>query len=366
MTVDADAVDGPGPLNGVRDVGGVRVGHAHEDGPDGRGSGVTVVIFDRLTPLGVDVRGGGPATRETDLLRDGASVRGAHAVVFSGGSVFGLAAADAVAAGLSETGVGVRPTPQSPAVPIAPAACLFDLGAGAPWGVGGPPYARLGAAALAAARADAGRDDPDLGAFGAGRGARAGRGAGGVGEASLRFRPPGTPGAVTVAALVAANPVGDPLMSPGDAPWAWPLERVWRGAHEFGGRRPDPAEAAGPTLMPEGSKLSEGAAAPRLNTMLALVVTDAPLQASRLTRVAAMAQDGFALSVKPAHTPYDGDIVFAAAVADVEPAVPETPAAWRGVDLVATTTWVGAAAAECVARAVARAVFAAREAGAGS
>ncbi|MEL6977318.1 MAG: P1 family peptidase [Pseudomonadota bacterium] len=344
-----------GPLNGLADIEGLRVGHAAaEDRP----TGVTIVLCDALTPASVDVRGGGPATRETDLLRHGASVGAAHAILLSGGSVFGLAAADAAARRLSSQGVGLIPTPGAPPVPIAPAACLYDLplAAAEGWSESGPPYARLAEAALDNAKKD-GRAAPRLGAVGAGRGARAGAYPGGLGEASLDLG-----GGLVVAALTAANPVGSPYMSDGRSFWAWPLERAWRGAPEFGGARPVAETSAPAPPHPNDAKLPADAAtllqaAPAtraplsLNTALSIVATNAPLTSAELHRVAVMAHDGFARAVRPAHTPFDGDTVFALGTGRG----PTPPAAKR----LALVGLIGAAASDCLARALCRGVHAA-------
>lgn len=315
-----------GPLDALCDVAGLAVGHAQAaDAP----TGASVVLLDHFSVAAVDVRGGGPATRETDLLRSGASVRGAHAIVFSGGSVFGLAAADGVVEALSEAGVGLRPAPNTPPVPIAPAAAIYDLrGLGlAEWSsAGGAPYRILGAAALAASQ----KDDASLGAIGAGAGARAGDGPGGLGQASFAFEAPSGAGqAPTVAALVVANPVGAPIGFPGDG-----LD-------------------APEHPLPLGGKLS--AAPISLNTTLMVAATDADLTPDEATRFAMMAQDGLARAVRPAHTPYDGDIVFALATGARPLSLASKPER-----LLAVTT-LGAAAADCIARALHRGVAAARE-----
>ena len=211
----------PGARNLLTDVAGLRVGNA--DSARLR-SGTTVVVADRGAAAGCDVRGGAPGTRETDCLRPGNLVGRLHAVVLSGGSVFGLGAADAVAAGLSAAGTGLRLDRGTPAIPIVSAAVIYDLANGGEkdWGAE-PPYARLGAAALEATS----KEFP-LGAIGAGRGATAGNCDGGLGSASLVFD------GITVAALVVANPVGSPFMADGRTFWAWPLEI----GGEFGGCRP--------------------------------------------------------------------------------------------------------------------------------
>ncbi|MEM9724658.1 MAG: P1 family peptidase [Pseudomonadota bacterium] len=347
----------PGPANGLMDIPGLSVGHAEAEPP--ARSGVTVIRCAGLWPASVDVRGGGPATRETDLLAPSATVAAAHALVLSGGSVFGLAAADAVVRRLSAEGVGLQPSPGDPPVPIAPAACLYDLPLSAPGAAPPPDYGALAEGALANAASRA--SESAVGSIGAGRGARAGLHPGGLGEASLVW-----PSGLRVAALVAINPVGSPYRD-GDPStgvfWAWDLERRWRGAPEFGGARPDPARAAPSAPFPPDAKfqvsadLGAGPAGPQLNTMLAAVATSAPLDAPALHRVAIMAQDGFARAVRPAHTSFDGDTVFALAppaAAGSQAGVSSSPA---------LVSLIGAAAADCVARAICRGVHAARGGG---
>ena len=189
-----------------------------------------------------------------------------------------------------------------PPVPIVPSACLYDLPSAAPegWGAAGPPYGALGAAALDdAVAALATPCDPRLGAVGAGCGARAGARRGGLGEASLRLG-----GGLVAAALAAANPVGSPYMADGESFWAWPLERVWRGAPEFGGARPDPSAVGPADPFPADAKFvpdaepGAGPAGPSLNTIVALVATNAALAPAELRRVAAMAQDGLSRAVR--------------------------------------------------------------------
>lgn len=335
----------PGGWNGLADVPGLSVGHAEATG---RRTGVSVIRCADLTPASVDVRGGGPATRETDLLAPEATVGAVHAVVLSGGSVFGLAAADEVVQALCERGVGLTPAPNTPPVPIVPAACLYDLPMAAPggWGEEEPPYRRLGLEALDAASEGPAR----LGAVGAGYGARAGAGPGGWGEASLELGD-----GITVAAGVAANPVGSPYMSDGRSFWAWPLEREWNGAPEFGGARPGAGVAAAADPFPQDAKfavdLGGKGDAPSLNTAIAVVACNMDLAPRELRRIAAMAQDGLARAVRPAHTPFDGDTVFALGLGGRS-----VPDDHRN----AAVALVGAAAADCLARALARGVHAAR------
>lgn len=294
----------------LTDVPGLRVGHAHC--PVAR-TGVTVVLPDRPAVMAVDVRGGGPGTRETDALDPANLVERAHAVVLAGGSVFGLAAADEVALRLARRGVGLAVAPGIH-VPVVPAAILFDLRNGGDKGWTAaegpePPYRRLAAAALEAAG-----DAPAEGPVGAGHGAVAGSRRGGVGMASAALEEGGT-----VAALAVVNSFGE--VEDGAPPDAGPI--------------PMPKLAAG---LPQQLGAS---------TTLAVVATDMPLTRAAARRVAMMAQDGLARAIRPVHAPYDGDLVFAVstsaeAVAAVDPRL---------------LTVVGTRAADCLARAVRRAVL---------
>ena len=335
----------PGPLNLITDVAGLSVGGAEDSALR---TGVTVLLADRQVPAAADVRGGGPGTRETEALRPEGSVAALDAVVLSGGSALGLGAADAVADALSRRGRGVSLFPDHPTVPIVPAAILYDLGPhlAAAFAAEGPPHRALARVALEAAGARFA-----LGSHGAGRGARAGRLKGGLGSASLVL--PGAAadgGPLTVGALVAANPVGSVVMPGGRAFWAWPFELEHAGRPEFGGLRPDMAEAGrAAEPLPDESRLG-AAARPGGATVIAAVATDATLDAAGCLRLAIAAQDGIARAVRPAHTPMDGDTVFALATGRREAAGPRPLALAR----------LGAAAADCLARAIARAVFEAR------
>lgn len=202
----------PGPKNLVTDVAGLKVGHADNEAVR---TGVTTLLCESGWTAAVDVRGGGPGTRETDVLALENLVGRAHAVVLAGGSVFGLAAADGVTAALSAQGIGLQLRPGSPAIPIVPCAVLHDLGNGGDknWGLS-PPYRDLGLIAAGAAQRDFA-----LGSSGAGRGALAGMRKGGIGSASLDCH-----AGLVVGALVAVNSVGSVLMPDGKTYWAWPFE----------------------------------------------------------------------------------------------------------------------------------------------
>jgi L-aminopeptidase/D-esterase-like protein len=322
----------PGPLNLITDVPGLLVGHATDAKA---ASGVTTLLLPGPWTAGVDVRGGGPGVRETASLEPESLNSIAHAIVLAGGSVFGLGAADGVAASLSQRGVGLKLFPHSPHIPIVPSAVLHDLAneGDKQWGMT-PPYRDLGIASVEAAS-----HSFALGSIGAGRGAAAGRLKGGVGSASLDLGD-----GVMIGALVAANPVGSALMPDGKTYWAWPFEF----GDEFGGHRPHgPADAHDP--IPDLSRLLDiGRMKPGANTTIAVVAASVALTPAECKRLAIMAQDGLSRAVRPAHTPFDGDTVFA--VADGVALPP------KGAERSVQIARIGSAAADCLARAIARAV----------
>jgi L-aminopeptidase/D-esterase-like protein len=247
-----------------------------------------------------------------------------------------VGAADAVTAALSQAGEGIAVRPGAPTAPIVPAAVLYDLANGGDkaWGVD-PPYRRLGHEAFAAAASDFA-----LGSVGAGRGARAGVVKGGLGSASLDLGE-----GLMVGALVAVNPVGSVYMPDGKTFWAWPFEIDG----EYGGRAPSgPVQAIEP--MPDDSRLAEqGRLTPGANTTLAVVAVNADLTPGECKRVAMMAQDGLSRAIRPAHTPFDGDVVFAIASGAVALASDQQ----RQLQIAR----IGSAAGDCLARAIARGVF---------
>lgn len=318
----------PGPLNLITDVPGIRVGNAED--PAAR-TGSTVLLPDAPAVAAVDVRGGAPGTRETDLLRVDNKVDRIDALVLSGGSVFGLAAGDGVVAWLAqrERGFAVG----SWRMPIVPAAILFDLGSGGDknWGAD-PPYRALGRQA-----ADNAATDFALGNAGAGLGARAGNLKGGLGSASAI-----DDDGLAVGALIAANPTGSVVMPGCDAFWAWPLEQN----AEFGGRRPPAGYGPAELEMPSEARL-------QAHTTIGAVAVNAALGKAEATRVAVMAQDGLARAIRPVHTPFDGDCLFVAA----------TGTRPLGAQADGEIARIGMIAADCVARAVARAVYAAEDLG---
>jgi L-aminopeptidase/D-esterase-like protein len=307
--------------NLITDVPGVRVGQAEDRG---LGSGVTVVVFDRAVTGSVDVRGGGPGTRETALLDPAQTVDGVDAIVLSGGSAFGLDAASGVQAYLREQGRGFRI--REAVVPIVPGAILFDLlnGGDKAWGRY-PPYRELGYAAAASAAGEF-----KLGTAGAGTGATTANNKGGVGSASAKTR-----AGITVGALVVVNAVGTVTVGDGPHFWAAPFEQDG----EFGGRGVAPqVTAADLAIRAKGG--------PRENTTIAVIATDARLTKAQANRLAVMAQDGLARAIYPVHTPLDGDVIFSAATGDVELADPHHGMAELGM-----------VAGNVMARAVARGVY---------
>ena len=309
----------------LTDIPGIRVGHATDLAVR---SGVTAILFDRPTVASVDVRGGGPGTRETDLLDPERTVEAVDALVLSGGSAFGLDAAAGVTGWLADQGRGFPVGGMR--VPIVPAAILFDLlnGGDKAWGLD-PPYRRLGR--LAAAEAG---EDFALGSVGAGTGARTGNLKGGIGSASALIE--GTP--FRVAALAAVNAFGRAVVGDGPHFWAAPFEV----GDEFGG-------LGFPARVPEAAHAFPARTLPGSATTLAVVATDANLTKAQCRRLAVATQDGLARALVPAHTPLDGDLVFAVATGT---------APLR--DPVGDVARLGHAAARVLARAIAVGVYTAR------
>jgi L-aminopeptidase/D-esterase-like protein len=309
--------------NLITDVPGVKVGHA---GDLRLGSGSTAVVFDQPAIASIDVRGGGPGTRESALLDPALTVEGIDAITLSGGSAFGLDAASGVQAWLREQGRGFAV--RTARVPIVPAAVLFDLlnGGDKNWGRF-PPYRDFGYAAAAAAAADFA-----LGSVGAGIGATTVNLKGGIGSASVQ----GADGSL-VGALAAVNAVGSVTIDAGPWFWAAPFEENG----EFGARGL-PAPIPPRPLAP---RIKGGAGE---NTTLVIVATDVSLTKAQANRLAVMAQSGMSRAIYPVHSPLDGDVVFAASTG-------RRPLA----DATAGLTTLGALAGNVVARAIARGVFAA-------
>lgn len=317
----------PGPLNLITDVAGLRVGHAQDDDIK---TGTSVVIADRPFTASVHVMGGAPGTRETDLLAPDKTVASIDALVLSGGSAFGLDACAGVVDGLRAAGRGYAVGPVH--VPLVSGAILFDLVNGGQKDWDSNPYPALGRAAF-----DAAGTEFALGSIGAGTGAMASMQKGGLGSASFVL-----PDGMTVGALVAANPVGS-VTTPGDRHfWAAPFEC----GDEFGGLGANPS--GGLVHLPESRKLTAMAQGPdaRTNTTIAIVATDAPLTKAQCHRLSIAAHDGIGRAIVPAHTPFDGDLVFGLSTGD-----PTTP-----ID-DAAMLMICHAAAICLSRAIARGVF---------
>ena len=319
---------GPGTRNLITDVAGLTVGQAEDAVVR---SGVTVLMTEKPVTAVVDVRGGAPGTRDTEALSPINLVGQVDAIALSGGSVFGLDAPSGVTSVLRAWGRGFRIAPAAPPVPIVPGAILFDLmnGGDKDWGEAAP-YRALGVRA-----AEAANKDFALGNRGAGLGATIGLYKGGIGSASWV-----TDDGFTVGALAAANAVGSPLIPGTDVFWAWPLEQ----AREFGGRVPKGVAGQAASDLPADMK---GAARPNANTTIAIVATDADVSRIELMRVAIMAADGLARAVRPAHTPFDGDIVFAVATGQRALGEARDRAVMR----------LGSVAGDCLARAIARGVY---------
>ena len=315
--------------NAITDVAGIRVGQAERVG-DGWLTGTTVILAPPEGAVGgVDVRGGGPGTRETDLLDPRNLVERVHAVVLTGGSALGLAAADGVARRLLRDRIGYPVGGEGEVVPIVPGAVIFDLGRGGVFGH--HPDAGFGEAAY-----DAAGTDVEEGNHGAGAGARAGGLKGGVGSASTTL-PDGT----TVGALVVANPAGS-CVDPSTG-------ELWAARHCLHGdlptlRRPAEAELLAAKVEAAGQ---DDLRRPPLATTLAVVATDATLTKAQCAKVSGLGHDGLARAVDPVHTMFDGDTVFTLATC-----------AGAAPDPLAFHTLL-AAAGTCVTRAVARAVLSA-------
>ncbi len=309
------------PRNLITDVPGVLVGHATDLKI---GSGVTAVVFEKPAVAAMDLRGGGPGTREVSLLDPVATVQEVDAITISGGSAFGLESAAGVMAQLAEQGRGYAV--RNARVPIVPGAILFDLlnGGDKEWGRY-PPYRELGHTAATAAS-----QDFALGSVGAGTGALTENLKGGLGSASAISET-----GHIVGAIVAVNAVGRVTVSDGPHFWSAPFEV----GGEFGGLG-FPAK-----ILPEALTPHMKGRLPQ-STTLAIVATDAELTKAQATRLAVIASTGLARAIWPLYTPLDGDIVFAAATG-------RRPLGDPRIDLAV----IGAAAAACLARAVARGIY---------
>lgn len=301
-------------LNSITDVPGIEVGHAQDEEAL---TGCTVILCRNSAVAGVDVSGGAPGTRETDLLNPVNLVEKVHAIVLAGGSAFGLDAATGVMRYLEENGIGLETGPAK--VPIVPAAILYDLGIGR---ADVRPDSAMGYRAAASASSA----KPDEGNVGAGMGATVGKMRGmefamksGIGTASIDIN------GVIIGAIVAVNAIGD-VVDP-------------KSGEVIAGLR------SGPSL--EWMKNGNTRSAIQQNTVIGAVATNALLNKAQATKVAQMAQDGLAQTIRPAHTMFDGDTIFALSMGEQK----------------ADISMVGAFAAEVMAEAIVRAVRMAGPAG---
>lgn len=336
--------------NALGDVAGIKVGH-HTAIGGGFLTGTTVVLAPPggMT-AGVDVRGGGPGTRETDLLAPTAAVEKVHAIVLTGGSAYGLASASGVADALGEQGIGIAIGPgPNEVVPIVPAAVVFDLGRGGVFAA--RPTAEFGALALIDAQES--ESGAAMGVIGAGAGSLTGRLKGGVGQASAEL-----PNGSIVSALVVANATGVPFdPQTGELLGA----RLFR--PEDGVRPGIPTESELAELTAVSSEIGAGLAAASAaasnaaggfsgesisHTTLGVVATNATLTKAQCTKLAGMAHDGLARAVNPVHTMFDGDLFFGVATGELPEPDP------------AELFHLLAIAADVVTRAMVRAILAAR------
>lgn len=306
--------------NLITDVAGVKVGHADDVRA---ASGATAIVFDDPAVASIAILGGAPGTRDTALLEPEMTVERIDAIILSGGSAFGLDAAGGAMAALKAMGRGFAVG--SARVPIVPQAILFDLlnGGDKDWGTK-PPYWELGFSAVNAAS-----HDFKLGTAGAGYGATTANLKGGLGSASMR-----TSSGFTIGAIAAVNAVGTVTIGDGPHFWAAPYEQH----EEYGGLglpSPMPLNALAPRL--------KGTA--RENTVIAAIVTDATLTKSEAKRMALSAHDGMARAIRPAHTPMDGDIVFAASTGKIKR------------DDISSLTELCIAASDTLSRAIVRGIY---------
>lgn len=323
----------PGSTNSLLDVEGLRVGHATWNrAPFLTGASVVLAAPDGVV-AGVDVRGGGPGTRETDLLDPRNVVERVHAICLCGGSAFGLAAADGVMQALYEDGIGLPMGGPGEVVPLVPAAVVFDLGRGGDFS--SRPDARAGAQAYAAAQA---APSIDQGCVGAGTGATAGGFKGGIGTASVVL-----PSGATIGALIVCNSLGEVVTAEGS----------------FHAQRYLFTKDAPRLRVPSAAEVSEAAVAadqgppqpvgrPGLATTIGVVATDLTLTKAQCAKLAGVSHDGIARAVDPAHTMLDGDTLFGLATSERE--APD----------LASFHEVLTHAPRVVSRAIVRAVLAAR------
>ena len=312
-----------GPLNLITDVEGLRVGNAEDHRLK---SGTTVLVADGPFRASVDVMGGSPGSRETELLAPDKVVEAVDALVLSGGSAFGLDAASGVSDALRKAGRGFKV--ETAIVPIVPGAIIFDLLNKGDKDWDENPYRALGRKAFDNAAVQFG-----LGTIGAGVGALTANLKGGLGSASLVI-----PGGFTVGALVIANPTGAVTVGDSKHFWAAPFEVDG----EFGAAGP----FVGSVPFEQSARSKRDWVNPIANTTIAIVATDADLTKAQLKRLAVAAQDGIARAASPAHSQVDGDLVFSVSTGK------------KPVDNpVANIMHLGHAAAVCLSRAIARAIY---------
>lgn len=311
--------------NLITDVPGLTVGEAHDEAA---ATGVTAIVFDRPTVASIATLGGAPGLRDTALLEPEMTVDHVDAILLSGGSAFGLDAAGGAMAALKEKGRGFEVGPVR--VPIVPQAILFDLlnGGNKEWGRM-PPYWELGYQATKSSSLDVA-----LGTAGAGYGATTATLKGGLGSASVR-----TASGFTIGAIVAVNAVGTATIGDGPHFWAAPYEQ----SIEFGGL------GLPKTISEDDLRPRLKGSAQRANTVIGCIATDAMLTKAECKRLALAAHDGLARAIRPAHTPMDGDTLFAAATG------------FKPLDKgVMDLTELCIAAADVLARAIARGVYEAK------
>ena len=313
----------PGPRNLITDVAGLRVGNAEDHTIK---TGTTVLVADRPFVASVDVMGGSPGSRETELLAPDKMVQEVDALVLSGGSAFGLDAASGVSDGLRAMGRGFKV--ETATIPIVPGAIIFDLLNKGDKDWGENPYRALGRQALENAGVDFA-----LGTAGAGTGALTANLKGGLGSASLVL-----PSGFTVGALVVANPTGSVTVGDSRHFWASPFEVNG----EFGGQGP----FSGALSFEQSARTKRDGTSALANTTIAIVATDAVLSKAQAKRFAVAAQDGIARGCSPAHSPVDGDLIFSVATG-----------ARPIKDPILDVIHLGHAAAVCLARAMARAIY---------
>ena len=327
--------------NAITDVPGIEVGHCTDIE---HLTGTTVILARDGAVAGVDVRGAAPGTRETDLLNPVNLVEKIYAVVLTGGSAYGLAAADGAMHYLEKQGIGFQ-VGGGVVVPIVPAAALFDLGRGGPCSTVRPD-ASFGFTACANAKTG----PVEQGNVGAGTGALTGMLTGnelkgGIGTASTQLR-----NGIIVGALVALNSGGSPINAETGEFYAAFLERD----NEFGDLKSTmrvPAAADKDPMCPHEPH----------NTTLAVIATNSELTKAQATKVAQMAHDGLARAVRPAHTMFDGDTIFALSTGKKEIAAGETRDGWG--DQSSTLNAIGSATADTLSRAIVHALINAKSIG---